>query len=114
MSVKANPFLQDLAMKLPVWQPLARLLGLGEVDIKEIEVNYRVGQREDGSFPPVFKAEQPYQALLKWMQAKGHDATYGELLVALYNATLSNDHINDAWHFAYHELTKTNFSVACK
>lgn len=111
MSVETNAFLQQLAMKLPFWQPLARLLGLSEVDVKEIEVNYPVGQREDGSFPPIFKGEQAYQALLKWMQTKGHNATYGELLVALYNATHSNDHITDAWWYAYQELTHFKFNV---
>ena len=102
VSVKTDAFLQQLAMKLPFWQPLARLFGLSEVDVKEIEANYPVGQREDGSFLPVFRGEQ---ALLKWMQTKGSDATYGELLVALYNALLSNDNITDAWWYAYHELT---------
>ena len=105
MSVKPGVFLQQLACKLPFWQPVARLLGLSEVDVKEIEADYPKGQREDGSFLPVYKGEQPYQALLKWMQTKGSDATYGELLVALYNALLSNDNITDAWWYAYNELT---------
>ena len=105
MSVETNPFLQQLACKLPLWQPLARLLGLSEVDVKEIEANYPIGQREDESFVPGFKGEQAYQALLKWMQIKGHGASYGELLVALYNALLSNENITDAWWYAYNELT---------
>ena len=105
MSVKTNVFLQKLACKLPFWQPLARLLGLSEIDVQEIEANYPIGQREDESFLPAFKGEQAYQALLKWMQTKGHDATYGELLVALYNALLSNDNVTGAWWYAYHELT---------
>ena len=99
-----NPFLQKLAMKLPCWQPLAKLLNLSDTDITEIEVDFCVGQREDGSFPPVFKGEQAYQALLKWMQTKGSDATYGELLIALYNAMLSNNNITDAWWYAHNEL----------
>ena len=111
MSVETVPFLQQLAWKLPFWQPLARLLGLSEVDVNEIEANYPVGQREDGSFLSPIKGEQAYQALLKWMQTKGHDATYGELLVALYNATLSNDNITDAWWYAYDELTCSKFTV---
>ena len=104
-SVQPNAFLQQLACKLPFWQPVARLLGLSELDVKEIEADYPIGQREDGSFLPVFKGEQAYQALLKWMQTKGCDATYGELLVALHNALLSNDNITDAWWYAYNELT---------
>ena len=95
MSVKTNPFLQQLACKLPLWQPLGGLLGLSEVDVKEIEVNYPIN----------FKGEQAYQALLKWMQMNGRDATYGELLVALYNASLGNDNITDAWWYAYEKLT---------
>ena len=94
--VKSDAFLQQLACKLPFWQPVARLLGFSEVEVKEIEADYPKGQREDGSFLPVYKGEQAYQALLKWMQSKGSDATYGELLVALYNALLSNDNITDA------------------
>ena len=105
VSVKSDAFLQQLACKLPFWQPVARLLGFSEVEVKEIEADYPKGQREDGSFLPVYKGEQAYQALLKWMQTKGSDATYGELLVALYNALLSNDNITDAWWYAYNELT---------
>ena len=106
MSVKSDAFLQQLACKLPFWQPVARLLGLSEMDVKELEKDYPKGQREDGSFLPVYKGEQAYQALLQWMQIKGRsDATYGELLVALYNALLSNDNITDAWWYAYNELT---------
>ena len=111
VSVKSDAFLQQLACKLPFWQPVARLLGLSEVDMKEIEADYPKGQREDGSFLPVYKGEQAYQALLKWMQSKGSDATYGELLVALYNALLSNDNITDAWWYAYNELTGSQFIV---
>ena len=105
MSVNPGPFLQTLACKLPFWQPLAGLLGLSEVDVQEIEANYPIGWRGDGSFVPPFKGEQAYQALLKWMQTKGSDATYGELLVALYNAFLSNDNVTDAWWYTYNELT---------
>ena len=75
------------------------------MDVKEIEANYPIGQSEDESFLPGLKGEQAYQALLKWMQIKGHDATYGELLVALYSALLSNENITDAWSYAYKELT---------
>ena len=109
--VESGVFLQQLACKLPFWQPVARLLGLSEVDMKEIEADYPKGQREDGSFLPVYKGEQAYQALLKWMQSKGSDATYGELLVALYNALLSNDNITDAWWYAYNELTGSEFII---
>ena len=105
VSVKSNAFLQNLAWKLPFWQPLARLLGLSDTDVQEIEANHPIGQREDNSFLPAFKGEQAYQALLKWMQTKGRDATYGELLVALYNALLGNDNVTDAWWYAYHKLT---------
>ena len=111
ISIKPSAFMQQLACKLPFWQPVARLLGLNEVDITEIEADYPIGQREDGSFLPVFKGEQAYQALLKWMQTKGQDATYGELLVALYNALLSNDNITDAWWYAYNELTGSKLFV---
>jgi len=96
LSVNPHPFLQMLAWKLPFWQPLARLLGLSEVDVQEIEANYPI---------PSPKGEQAYQALLKWMQTKGRDATYGKLLVALYNAFLSNDNVTDAWWYAYNKLT---------
>lgn len=108
MPVKTDPFLQKLAMKLPYWQPLARLLNFSEADIAEIEVNFPVQQREDESFPPVFKGEQAYQALLKWMQTEGYNATYGKLLVALYNALLGSDHVYDAWWYAYNELTHSD------
>ena len=56
-------------------------------------------------YSPVFKGEQAYQALLKWMQTEGRNATYGELFVALYNALLGNDRVYDAWWYAYNELT---------
>ena len=105
VQIKHNTFIQQLAMKLPHWQSTAKLLGLSEVDIQEIEVDYCTGQRQDGSFPPIFRGEQAYQALRRWTESKGHYATYADLLVALYNATLSNEHTTDAWWYAYHELT---------
>ncbi|XP_065888721.1 uncharacterized protein [Dysidea avara] len=105
VQIKHNTFIQQLAMKLPHWQSTAKLFGLSEVDIQEIEVDYCTGQRQDGSFPPIFRGEQAYQALRRWTESKGHYATYADLLVALYNATLSNEHTTDAWWYAYHELT---------
>ena len=45
------------------------------------------------------------------MQTKGCDATYGELLVALHNALLSNDNITDTWWYAYNELTGSKLFV---
>ncbi|XP_065887373.1 uncharacterized protein [Dysidea avara] len=108
--IKHNTFLQQLAMKLPHWQSTAKLLGLSEVDIQEIEVDYPTGQRQDGSFPPIFRGEQAYQALRKWTESKGRRANYGDLLVALYNATLSNEHTTDAWWYAYQELTSSVLS----
>jgi len=97
-------------MKLPHWQSTAKLLGLKEVDVQEIEANYPTGQREDGSFPPIFRGEQAYQALRRWTESKGCSATYGDLLVALHDATLSNEHTTDAWCYAYKELTSSAFS----
>ncbi|XP_065887502.1 uncharacterized protein [Dysidea avara] len=107
--IKHNTFLQKLAMKLPHWQSTAKLLGLSEVDIQEIQVDYPTDQRQDGSFLPTFRGEQAYQALRRWTESKGHYATYADLLVALYNATLSNEHTTDAWWYAYQELTSSTF-----
>ena len=109
--IKHNTFLQQLAMKLPHWQSTAKLLGLSEVDIQQIEHDYPTGQREDGSFPPIYRGEQAYQALRWWTESKGHYATYGDLLVALYNTTISNEHTTDAWWYAYQELTSSVSSL---
>ena len=107
--IKNNTFIQKLATKLPHWQSTAALLGLREMDVQEIEADYPTGQREDGSFTPIFRGEQAYQALRKWTESKGHYATYSDLLMALYNATLSNKHTTDAWFYAYQELTSSTF-----
>ena len=109
--IKHNTFLQQLAMKLPHWQSTAKLLGLSEVDIRQIEHDYPTGQREDGSFPPIYRGEQAYQALRWWTESKGHYATYGDLLVALHNTTISNELTTDAWWYAYQELTSSVSSL---
>jgi len=108
--VKHNTFIQKLAMMLPHWQSTAKLLGLKDFDVQEIEADYPTGQREDGSFALIFRGEQAYQALRRWIESKGRSATYGDLLVALHDVALSNEHTTDAWWYAYQEIKSSAFS----
>ena len=91
--VEEDEFLQQLAYQLPVWQPVARMLGLTASDIEHIECNN-----------PVSQGEKAYKALLQWMQKEGRSgATYDVLLQALSQAKDLNDcrSVTDAWWYAH-------------
>ncbi|XP_065888013.1 uncharacterized protein [Dysidea avara] len=99
LSVEPNDFLQQLAYRLPVWKPVAQMLGLTESDIDHIDYDVL------SSFP----GEKAYQAFLRWMQKEGHyGATYDVLLLALCRATNISDckSITNAWWYADRYLNK--------
>jgi len=98
-SVEADEFLRQLAIQLPVWKPVAQMLGLTESDIDHID--YDVSSSHRG--------EKAYQAFLKWMQKEGrHGATYDVLLLALCQARNISDckSITNAWWYADQHLNK--------
>ena len=64
--------LQDVALLLPEWKPLARYLNLDEPTIIQIEEDHKDYN------------EQKYQCLYKWLQLNGKDATLVSLLQILY------------------------------
>ena len=95
--VEEDEFLQQLAYQLPVWQPVARMLGLTASDIEHIECNN-----------PASRGEKAYKAFLQWMQKEGRSgATYDVLLWALYQANDLNDcrSVTDAWWYAHQYLS---------
>ena len=60
--VVEDEFLQQLAYQLPVWQPVAQMLGLTDSDIEHISAS---------------RGERAYKAFLQWMQKEDHyGATY--------------------------------------
>ena len=92
-----DKFLQQLAYRLPVWQPVAQMLGLTASDIEHIEYDV-----------PPSRGEGAYKAFLQWMQREGHcGATYDVLLQALCQATDVSDckSITDAWWYAHQYLS---------
>ena len=98
-SVEADEFLRQLAITLPVWKPVAQMLGLTESDIDHIDYDV------SSSYP----GEKAYQAFLKWMQKEGHrGATYDVLLLALCRATNISDckSVTNAWWYADQYLNK--------
>ena len=95
--VEEDEFLQQLAYQLPVWQPVARMLGLTTSDIEHIECSN-----------PASRGEKAYKAFLQWMQKEGRSgATYDVLLQALYQAKDLNDcrSVTDAWWYAHQYLS---------
>ena len=95
--VVEDEFLQQLAYQLPVWQPVAQMLGLTASDIEHIEHDILNSQ-----------GEKAYKAFLQWMQKEGHyGATYDVLLQALCNATDVSDceSITNAWWYAHRYLS---------
>ncbi|XP_065887612.1 uncharacterized protein [Dysidea avara] len=98
-SVEVDEFLRQLAIQLPVWKPVAQMLGLTDNDIDHIDYDV------SSSYP----GEKAYQAFLRWMQKEGHySATYDVLLLALCRATNVNDckSITNAWWYADQYLNK--------
>ena len=98
-SVEADEFLRQLAIQLPVWKPVAQMLGLTESDIDHI----------DYDVPSSCPGEKAYQAFLRWMQKEGnHRTTYDVLLLALCRATNISDckSITNAWWYADQYLNK--------
>ena len=96
-SVVEDKFLQQLAYQLPVWQPVAQLLGLSACDIEHIE--------HDASNS---RGERAYKAFLQWMQKEGYyGATYDVLLQALCQAKDLEDcrSITDAWWYSHQYLS---------
>ena len=96
-SVEEDEFLQQLAYRLPVWQPVAQMLGLTASDIEYIEHDV-----------PPSQGERAYKAFLQWMQKEGHcGATYDVLLQALCQATDVSDckSITNAWWYAHQYLS---------
>ena len=53
-------------------QQLLKLLVLSEVNTQQVEHDYPIDQREDGSFPSINRGEQAYQALRWLTESKGH------------------------------------------
>jgi len=99
ISVEADEFLRQLAIMLPVWKPVAQMLGLTESDIDHIDYDV------SSSYP----GEKAYKTFLKWMQKEGYrGATYDVLSLALCRATnISNcKSINNAWWYADKYLNK--------
>ena len=96
--VVEDKFLQQLAYQLPVWQPVAQMLGLSDSDIEHIEYDVSAS-----------RGERAYKAFLQWMQKEGHygAATYDVLLQALCKAKeLGNcNSITSAWWFAHQHLS---------
>ena len=95
--VKTDFFLQQLAYQLPVWQPVAQMLGLTASDIEHIEHDISNS-----------RGEKAYKAFLQWMQKEGRDgATYDVLLKALCQATDVSDckSITNAWWYAHQHLS---------
>ena len=96
--VAEDKFLQQLAFQLPVWQPVAQMLGLTDSDIEHIEHDVSAS-----------RGERAYKAFLQWMQKEGHHgaATYDVLLQALCKAKELRDcnSITSAWWFAHQHLS---------
>ena len=95
--VVEDEFLQQLAYQLPVWQPVAQMLGLTASDIEHIECDISPS-----------RGERAYKAFLQWMQKEGHyHATYDVLLQALCKATDVSDYksITNAWWYAHQYLS---------
>ena len=94
--VMEDDFLQQLAYQLPVWQPVAQMLGLTASDIEHIEYDFPNG-----------RGEKAYRAFLQWMQKEGYyGATYDVLLQALCQAKDLKDcrSITDAWWYSHQYL----------
>ena len=95
--VVEDEFLQQLAYQLPVWQPVAQMLGLTDSDIEHIECDVSAS-----------RGERAYKAFLQWMQKEDHyGATYDILLQALCKATDVSDckSITNAWWYAHRYLS---------
>ena len=95
--VVEDEFLQQLAYQLPVWQPVAQMLGLTDSDIEHIEYDISAS-----------RGERAYKAFLQWMQKEGHygAATYDVLLQALCKAKdlRTCNSITNAWWYAHQHL----------
>ena len=99
--VVEDEFLQQLAYQIPVWQPVAQMLGLTTSDIEHIECNN-----------PASRGEKAYKAFLQWMQKEGRSgATYDVLLQALCKATDIGDckSITNAWWYAHQYLSNISY-----
>ena len=100
LSIEVDDFLRKLSIQLPVWKPVAQMLGLTDSDIDHI----------DSDISSSYPGEKAYQAFLKWMQKEGYHgaATYDNLLLALYRATNMSDckSITNAWWYAEQYLSK--------
>ena len=100
LSIEADDFLWQLSFRLPVWKPVAQMLGLTDSEIDHI----------DYDIPSSYPGEKAYQAFLKWMQKEGYHgaATYDNLLLALYRTTNIIDckSVTNAWWYADQYLSK--------